>query len=369
MKTKFPLAFYYLLILCLSGCSIDLAQPATSTPFSEVLAPSPTSPPNVNPSGTTIPITWASLNLTGRLIYASTPITGESSPISIQTLDFTTGEMNTLFTGTDDAWVFYISVSPDAKQLVMSYIPGSTSSNRALYILPLDGASPPQLFFPPPTPDDHYVQAEWSPDGKYIYYTHYNKNNQPLNQPFPNYDLFRMKYPDDEPEKIADHAFWPRLSADSSKLVYVHVDPDEGTNELFVANADGSNPQKVPLSSQWGLPIIDAPIFSPDGSSILFSAPAPAQAYQPNWLDKLTGVRLAKAHNIPSDWWYVPITGGVPTRLTKLQTINLYASISPDHKHLASVSGEGLFVMDWDGSNLTQILFNPAISSTVNWLP
>ncbi|HKY53654.1 MAG TPA: hypothetical protein VJM08_05070, partial [Anaerolineales bacterium] len=113
----------------------------------------------------------------------------------------------------------------------------------------------------------------------------------------------------------------------------------------------------------------DAPIFSPDGGSILFSAPPPPQAYQPNWLDKLMGVQVAKAHAIPSDWWSVPVAGGELTRLTQIQTINLFASMSPDQGHIASVSGEGLFVMDWDGSNITQLLFNPGVSGTVSWIP
>ncbi|HXQ39245.1 MAG TPA: hypothetical protein VN843_34920, partial [Anaerolineales bacterium] len=151
--------------------------------------------------------------------------------------------------------------------------------------------------------------------------------------------------------------------------VYVSLDPASGLNELYVANADGSNPQKITLTGPSLPGIIDAPIFSPDGTSILFSAPPPLQAYQPNWFEKLMGVQVAKAHSIPSDWWSVPASGGELTRLTQIQTINLFASISPDKKRLASVSGEGLFVMDWDGSNLTQILFNPGVSGTVSWVP
>ena len=175
-----------------------------------------------------------------------------------------------------------------------------------------------------------------------------------------------MAYPNGPSEKIADKAFWPRISPDSSKLVYVSLDTDTGFNELFVANADGSNSQKITLSGATIPNIIDAPIFSPDGESLLFSAPPPPQAYKPNWLEKLLGVQAAKAHAIPSDWWSVPITGGDVTQLTQIQTINLFASTSPDQSRIASVSGEGLFVMNWDGSNITQLLFNPGISGTVS---
>ena len=368
MKIKTPLLINCLLILSLISCSINVAQPVVSS--------SPTSPvstSNATPSvaGTNLPVTWAGLNLTGSLLYASVPLT-DITPVSIQTLDLITGEIKTVFTTTGDAWVYYMTVSPDGNQLVMSYAPpseGTTLSNRALYIMPLNGKAAPQLLFQPPTADDHYIQAEWSPDGKYLYYVHYNNQQRREGDLYPAYDLLRMAYPDGQPEKIAEKAFWPRLSSDSSKLVYVSLDPATGTNELFLANADGSNPQKVTLSGSWVPEIIDAPIFSPDGGSILFSAPPPPQAYQPTWFEKLAGIQIAKAHSIPSDWWSVPVTGGEPTRLTQIQTINLFASMSPDQSRIASVSGEGLFVMNTDGSDITQLLFNPGVSGTVSWLP
>jgi len=377
MKTKLSSTLYLLLLLSMFGCSINLAQPVTPNPYTEVgpmLVTSPAGTGNTTPSvaRTVVPVTWAGLNLTGSLVYASASLT-DVTPISIQTLDLITGEIKTIFTTTKDAWVFYMTISPDGKQLVMSYAPPSSGPevpSRALYTMPLDGSAPPQLLFQPPTPDDHYIQAEWSPDGKYLYYVHYNnKERQQQGDLYPAYELFRMDYPEGQPEQIADKAFWPRISADSSKLVYVSLDPASGTNELFTADADGSNAQKMTLTGSSLSGIIDAPIFSPDGNSILFSAPPPPQAYQPNWLDKLLGVQVVKAHAIPSDWWSVSVTGGEITRLTQIQTINLFASISPDRNRLASVSGEGLFVMDWDGSNLTQILFNPGVSGTVSWVP
>lgn len=372
-KIRSSLTLYALLVLCIFGCSIDVAQPAGST---QVVSASPTLPAgtgNTTPvaASTSVPVTWAGMNLSGSLVYASASLT-DVTPINIQRLDLVTGEINTVFTTTGDAWVYYITVSPDGKQLVMSYAPpsdGALPSSRALYTMPIDGTSAPQLLFQPPTPDDHYIHVEWSPDSKYIYYVHYNNKDRTQGDLYPAYDMFRMDYPDGQPEKVAERAFWPRLSADSTRLAYISLDPASGTNELFVANADGTNPQKITLSGPTIPGIIDAPIFSPDGTSILFSAPPPAQAYQPYWLDELLGIQVAKAHSIPSDWWSVPVTGGELTRLTQIQTINLFASISPDQSRIASLSGEGLFVMGWDGSDLTQVLFNPGVSGTVSWLP
>ena len=320
---------------------------------------------------THVPVTWANLNLSGKLVYLSSSMENNNLIASIQMLDLTTDTITTIFSAQPGAWIYYLTVSPDSKQIVMSYQPPpqpGSDANRALYTMPLDATTPPQPLLPPATPDDHYTQAEWSPDGQAIYFVHYNHKDSG-GQFYEVYEIFRMTYPDGEPKKILDRTFWPRLSADSTKLVYVSLDPASGLNELFIANADGNNPQKIPFSGPWIPDIIDAPIFSPDGQSILFSAPGPSQSYQPNWLDKVLGIQVAKAHSIPSDWWSVPVTGGVPTQLTKLQTINLFASLSPARNHLASVSGDGLFIMDLDGSNLTRIISDSGVHGTVSWIP
>src|SRR5262249_1576130 len=156
--------------------------------------------------------------------------TDEANSIAnVRMLDLATGDMATIFSA-PGGWVYYATISPDAKWLVMSYTPpteGNSLSNRILYIMPLNGTNPPQSLFEPPTPDDHYIQVEWSPDGKYIYYVHYN-HNEAGGGFYDVYHVFRMTYPNGKAEKILDRAYWPRLSSDSSQLVYVSLDPDSG---------------------------------------------------------------------------------------------------------------------------------------------
>jgi Tol biopolymer transport system component len=376
MKRNFSAALYLVILLSLSGCSMDISQPVAETlPTESVLADS-TSVSGLNEtpsssSSSTRPVTWAGLNLTGRLVYGRLSSSDDISALSMETLDLTTGEIRKIFTVPEDGWIYYAAVSPDGKQLIISYVASfqsNSTTNQALYILPMDGSAAPQLFITPPTQYDQYLQVEWSPDGKYVYYVYNNYNAQPADQIYPSYKIFRVAYPNGQPEQIAENAFWPRVSPDSSRLVYVSLDPASGLSELFLADAGGSNARIINLAGPHGTDIKDAPIFSPDGQSILFSAPSPGQSYQPNWFDKLMGVRIAKAHSIPSDWWSVPITGGEPTRLTAIQSTNLFASLSPDEKHLVSYSLEGLFVMELDGSNLTSLIPDPG-GSTVNWLP
>ena len=371
-----------LLILC--ACSVNISETQPATPISTEISPSPSAPTNSptqeirigNPllPTTTIPVTWANLNLTGKLIYINASQGSNGNPnLSIQALDLITGVITTIFQGPELSWIYYVTISPDEKQLVMSYsVPSQNQGpiSQLLYVMPLDGSTEPQLLITPPTIYDQYVQAEWSPDGKYIYYVHYSYENQPINQHYPIYEIFRMAYPGGQPEKIADQAFWPRLSPDSSHLAYVSMDPANGTNKLFLANADGSNAQEVARSGPWTPNIIDAPIFSPDGQSILYSAVSPTQSYKPKWFEKLLGIQIAEAHTIPSDWWSVPLTGGVVTQLTHIQAAGLFASIAPDKRYIVSYSANGLFVMNPDGTGLTMLIPDMGgIIGTVDWIP
>ena len=369
-RMRIAQVFYLSLIVALlfSSCAIEVEQ-AIATPTMENTPV--TAATSVFPV-TQIPVTWAHLNLTGRLVYITSRSENDLLSNTIQRLNLGTGELEAIFTTPPGAWIYYGTVSPDGKWIVISYTPPAqpnAPSSRSLYILPLDASGELKTLLIPPTSDDHFTQAEWSPEGNYIYYVHYNSKIRHEGQLDPVFNIFRTTYPDVKPEKIFGDSFWTRLSSDSSQMVYVYVNPASSKNELFVANADGSNAQPIALTGAFLPDIIDAPIFSPDGTSILFSAPEPTQSYLPNFFERVMGIQVAKAHSVPSDWWSVPVTGGVPTRLTNLQTINLFASISPDQQHVASLSGDGIFVMDLDGSNLTQLVSDSGVHGTVRWIP
>jgi Tol biopolymer transport system component len=366
------------LALVLSACSVDINQPAGATPQ---IATAPTAIPSVKGSPqpnivttTQVPVTWGALNLTGRLVYINGVAVDNVFSLQIQVLNLATGEVTTIFNAPKYSWIYYVTVSPDDEQVLMSYSPPpgeNAPADQDLYIMPLDGSQAPRLLFTPPAKEDDYVEVEWSPDGKYIYFTHVNFQITPQpNQIYPLYEIYRMAFPDGKPEKVAEKAFWPRVSSDSSKIAYISVDLFQRENKLFIADADGGNAHEVVLTGQQIPEVKDAPIFSPDGQTLLFSAPVEVQAYQPNWLDKLMGVRVAKAHNVPSDWWSVPVTGGNITQLTNIQTTNLFASFAPDGRHIASHSTSGIFVMQPDGSELTMLVPNPqAVPGTVTWIP
>jgi Tol biopolymer transport system component len=387
MKKSFFILLSAMLAMAVCSCSLDISQDTVAT------STSPQTPPTIpfpipTPAGSTqqgptaipsptnpqIPVTWGSLNLSGKLVYVSGGADPYSVNLTIQTLDLASGEIFTIFQALENSWIYSFAVSADGKQLVIAYSPASDNNSFGypeLYVMPMDGSTPLQPLFTPPTKDDEYFQPDWSSDGKYIYFAHVNRTIQPKEgQLYPDFEVYRMAYPDGQLEKIADEAFWPRVSEDSTRLVYVSVDPTYGTNKLFLANADGSNAQNITMTGKTAPNYIDAPIFSPDGKSMLFSGLSLTQASSPTWLEKLFGITVAYAHSIPSDWWSVPLTGGTPIQLTHLQTTGLFASLSPDKKYLACISGSGLFVMNPDGTGLTMLVNNAGgIPGTISWIP
>jgi Tol biopolymer transport system component len=376
--------------ISISSCSgrLDQRPMATSTVPSESepdLEPDPIPDPGgdeyptiIPANSIRIPLTWASLELKGKLIYSLGALDKDNNLIvQIQSLGLMTGDLNVLYSAIRDGWIYYVSVSPDGKEVVMSYSPPLQSDPhvvQALYIMPLDHSQPPQLLLMPLTREDQYIQGEWSPDGKYIYYTYVNHlNPSDPNRLYPLYKIFRMKYPlvdGDQPELMAEEAYWPRLSSDGSHLVYVSLDPISGEQHVKIADADGRNVQNVILSGPYIPDDKTAPFFSPDDQSIIFSGNVAGESYQPNWFGKLMGIQAAKAESEPSDWFSVSVHGGEIVQLTHLQAPYLYGSFSPDKKHIVSYEGDELFVMNPDGSGLTVLISGlHSFYGTVSWLP
>ncbi len=369
--TKIGLApFYMIVLLALCGCSINTVQSAPPTPPPQTIS---TPPPGTNggtsplPGATTIPVTWGSLNLTGKLVYTAAVIQNNQLLVNVEVLDLATGVVKTIFQTPDGAWVDAVTVSPDNTQLILSYTPPVAApfygGIDTLYIMPLDGSQSPQLLLTPPPSNEGYFEPDWSPGGKYVYFAQFDFSSPT------HYELMRMAYPNGEAEKLVDKAFWPRASNDGSSLVYTST--ETGVNTLFVSKADGSGAQQVPLTGSYIPTVIDSPMFLADDQSILFSAPALGQAFTPSWVDRLFGITVASADGtIVSDWWSVPLAGGIPKRLTHLQSLGLFARFSPDKKHIASYCANGIFIMNPDGTGLTQVVKDTGGQpGTVNWIP
>jgi Tol biopolymer transport system component len=354
--------------LVLAGCSIDLSGPTHKPPepiyIMDTPAPADLATPTVQSDLATTPLPWASAKLSGHLIYVKVPR-------QIVQLDLATGVRTILFNAPNNAFVSAAQVSPDGKWIVMAYAPPEDpnlqSASTDLYVMPADGSTAPQVLLKRNTPKEDFFNPVWSADGKYVYYSHLMQDINGTSK-YTNftYDLERAAYPGGQPQKLIDNAFWPRLSPDGSKLAYVSFAPATNSNDLYLAQPDGSQPKLVMPAGAF--PAVDAPLFAPDGKTITFSAVGRPQLPSLSWLDQLMGVQIAEAHNVPSDWWRVSIDGGKPEQLTHINGTGMYADFAPDGQHIAFASITGLFVMQPDGGNLIQ-LSNEGLGGSVSWTP
>jgi Tol biopolymer transport system component len=64
--------------------------------------------------------------------------------------------------------------------------------------------------------------------------------------------------------------------------------------------------------------------------------------------------------------WLIPVAGGTAQRLTSLGITSLAADYSPDGAHIAFIGSNGTYIMNADGSGLTQIDNNPKFG-TIQW--
>lgn len=382
MKIQFGVPLSLVFAVAISSCSIDIAQSSVITPspsvgtipsalISTALPETGATPQATNITSslptTTIPITWGNLNLSGKLIYTSAVFQGQSILINIQSLDLKTGVVKTIYQAPEGGWIDAVAVSPDNRQLILSYATPLSAPNggkKALYHMSLIGSESPQLLFIPASPHDQYSQPEWSPDGKYVYFTHISDQTA-------NFEVWRIPYPNGKLEKLADNASWPRVSGDGAHLVYVWIDSGTRVNRLFLANVDGSDAHNISLTGPSVPIIIDAPMFSADDQSIFFSAPNFGQSSTPGLFRiRLDRARSSANGSIPSDWWSVSVAGGEPNRVTNIRSLALFGNYSPDKKHIAIYSADGIFVMNPDGSELTGLVDDVGqISGTVSWIP
>ncbi|HTP11828.1 MAG TPA: DPP IV N-terminal domain-containing protein [Anaerolineae bacterium] len=337
-----------LLALLPAACSIDLSE-----------HPSPVPALTVTPPGheTTI-------HLIGHLVFIQ-------SHADLVQLDLQSGQTSTLFHAPHNAWLAAAAVSPDGKQVVIAYAsapknPLQQIAYTDLDILSADGSDTPRVLVQRTDPKEEFAFPQWSADGRYIYYAHTIPDTTGLVVQY-TYTIERVAYPAGQPQKLIENAIWPRLSPDGKKLAYVSFNPQIVENDLYIADVDGTHAQLVvPAGTFYA---VDAPLFSRDSQALIFSAvggPAASQlssyqfisARQPNVLK----------HNIPSDWWRVDLATGKITSLTRMGDIGLYGDFSPDGQHIAFVAASGLYLMNSDGSNLTQLI-NDGPEGTISWIP
>ena len=399
------LASLLLAVVVLSACSIDVSglTPAasavtgtTAPAASPLIAPTwtlgptptlnPTSATAANgtpgPAGTAAsvpshpqptpfsqPVTWADRHLTGKLIFTA-------GTEGVLQFDLATGTVTSLFAPPDaiNSWVVAAAISANPPQQVIAYAPppvGGAIQFGYTTLFSLSANGLPEPLFKEAQAKESYFDPTWSPDGQWLYYVHLTT---PVTQTDTSrFDIVRLAYPGGQPTVVVHDAFWPRVSPDGQHLAFVHYDYFTGLQTLFVSQPDGTQARQIQLPA--GFQSTNSPMFTPDNQALIFSGITDGTVPPAlSWLDRLLGVRTAYADGSPADWWQVPVAGGRPKQLTKINDSSMYGAFAPDGQHIAYISASGLFVMKPDGTDIIQLLSITALpgsvgSATVDWIP
>jgi Tol biopolymer transport system component len=251
------------------------------------------------------------------------------------------------------------SLTRDGKQMVLQGAPktreGVPSQRFGIYI---DGALalPAQGNF-------SYEDATWSADGKQIFFTRIGAESS---EPKPTDSFLAIQVADASnvlsARTLITNAFQPAPSPTGEWLAYVAVDtrnPMSLTRSIRVRNLNSGEDRMLIKPDQF----VD--VYGPrwlNNSQLIFSAADASSIAQDTnkvpmrMIDALLGVHVAAAHSWAGNVWRVNADG---TGLVQLNRHKLQAPIaapSPDGgKHTAVLAYEGVFVMDADGGNWTQI--------------
>jgi Tol biopolymer transport system component len=294
--------------------------------------PPPTLPPTNTPANTLCAVELAA---------------GEQTLVQINLI---TGERTPILLVPPNGWLSSFDLSPDGRQFVLAYAPPPPAGEinygfTSLYLLPL-GETEPRLLLAAGGEGELFFRPAWSADGQAIYFSHIT----PLDQEAYTFatTLKRLNPASGAIDLIAENGIWPRPSPDGRMLAYVHVDPETQANSLVVTEADGASARELVAGDVFTA--VDAPVFTPDNQMLYFSASEPASVR--SWWEILTGVQVAVAHNLPSDWYRIPVAGGEAERLTELDGVGLYGRFSPQNPTIfAFASQSGLYLMSANGED------------------
>jgi Tol biopolymer transport system component len=212
--------------------------------------------------------------------------------------------------------------SPDGEQIAFS-----RGVNPAhIWVMNADGSDVQQI-----TTDDDDDSPAWSPDGTKIAFTTFREGVA---------EVYVMDANGSNPTNLTNSPNWdfsPAWSPDGEKIAF--ISQRDGNAELYVMNANGSSQTRLTNSEGFDF----GPNWSPDGARIFWSGgDGFVHSIEPDGADEQV-LTVAGPGNSPAP--------------------------SPDGESVAFDGGDGIYIMNPDGSNVTLIPNTTENDDDPEWQP
>ena len=205
-----------------------------------------------------------------------------------------------------------------------------------------------------------------------------------------NYEIYLVNADGSNPTRLTNHPAedrFPAWSPDGTKIVF--VSDRDGNPEIYVMNADGSSATRLTTDpAQDGLPnwLPDGKrivftsqrdggaqlyLMNADGSNVAKLTSGPAMHFFPNWSPDGSRVAGVSAGDGTSGIFTMNADGSHVVQLT--QGVDIHPVWSPDGTKIAFGSNRDgnseIYVMNADGSNVTRLTRSPAADVLPTWSP
>ena len=248
-----------------------------------------------------------------------------------------------------------IVVNAQAQIVFMSQRDG----NPEIYVMDTDGGNQRRLT----SNSDKDFSPSWSPDGKRIAFISNRDGHVHPRHGWSTYEIYVMNADGSNPQNLTNNPSsdrGPSWSPDGKRILFSSArDNDNPHNsEIYVMDADGSNQQRLTEN-------IDDdrdPAWSPDGQRIIFSARREGN--------------VENKFGITYEIYVMDADGGNEKRLTDNRNNDWDPVWSPDGKRIAFASDRKgdlvkfeIYVMDADGGNQHRLTENRGWESSPSWSP